>query len=114
MTRTLSLAFWAKRRADRTGCTLEQAFEIEELVAEEYDAERYDDDGPADDDWIAAAYERGTAHDDRGSADLEVAVFLVACLLVVAVAYATTGWLPVVLAWAVACVAVRASGGLLR
>lgn len=58
MSRQSSLDFWARRRADRTGCTLAQAYELEELVAEEYDDDRYDEDGPADDDWINAAYMR--------------------------------------------------------
>lgn len=56
MSRQYSLDFWARRRADRTGCTIAQAYELEELVAEEYDDDRYDEDGPADDDWIHAAY----------------------------------------------------------
>ena len=58
MSRTDSIAYWARRRADRTGCTLAQAYELEELVAEEYDADRYDEDGPDNDDWINAAYMR--------------------------------------------------------
>lgn len=60
-----SLDFWARRRADRTGCTIAQAYEMEVLVAEEYDAERYDEDGPDNDDWIHEAYLRQAVLNDR-------------------------------------------------
>jgi len=58
MSRQSSLDFWARLRANRAGCPLSQAYELEELVAGEYDDDRYDEDGPADDDWINAAYMR--------------------------------------------------------
>jgi hypothetical protein len=59
-----SIEYWARRLADRTGCTLAQAIELEELVAEEYDADRHDEDGPDNDDWIHDAYMRQASNND--------------------------------------------------
>ena len=58
MSHQSSLEFWARRRADRTGCTLAQALELEELVAEEYDGDSHNEYGPDNDDWIHVAYLR--------------------------------------------------------
>jgi hypothetical protein len=67
MSRQSSLDFWARLRGNRAGCPFSQAYELEELVADEYDGEWNDDeDGPRDDEWINAAYMRqAESNEDR-------------------------------------------------